>query len=377
MTVLRYRYLVLAAVLVFLSVSASAAVGPDINVNNIEPTNPRPGDTVKVTLTVANNGNQESSFSYVDTQTTEGIEFTGTTSGFEESFNLCGGCQRIGTIYLRVDESAKTGTYPVDFVISAGGRKFKQKAELEVEGNPKLVVKTKETHLVPGVYKDLSITVKNIGTGRASETVLDQDEEMFSLNPQTIEFGDIDPGESVTRSARIIADEDMESGVKNLKSTLEYRHNSNKTSKKVKIPLVIDNLANLVIGTLESGTAVIGEPTTVTMELENLGPGEAEKISSRITCEGAEVLAGKSFVGQLDDDESVPTVFKIRPNTSNVKCSVDTSYEDRTARTFSEEININAKASSNLLYYITIFVILTGVGIYYWRRKRQDELSEI
>lgn len=372
-----YKILFLAAIFMFLSSGVTAAVGPDININNIQPNPSKPGETVKVTLTIANDGEWDSEFSYVETDTTEDIEVTGTTSSLEEDFSLCGGCQRVGTIYLKVDESARTGTYPVDFTISTGGERYTQKAELEVEGTPKLIVETTETHLVPGIYSDLDITIRNIGTARASETVLDQNEDLFSVLPQTIEFGSIEPGESVTKPSRIVADEDMDSGVENLDFDLSYRHNNNESSKNVKIPVMIDNLANLAIETLESSSAVIGEPSTVTLEVENLGPGEAEKISSQITCENAEVLTGKAFVGQLDDDESVPMVFEIRPKTSNSKCSVSLTYEDRTNHKMTEDIDIHSESGSNLLYYIIILLILAGIGIYYWRRKRQDELSEV
>lgn len=371
------RIILLGAVLLFLASTATASVGPKINVKSIDPAPSEPGDTVKVTLTVANDGTTSSDFRYVETETTDGIDVIGTTSGLKEDFTLCGGCQRIGTIYLKVDQSARSGTYPVDFVISPGKEEFSTTADIEVEGTPNLIVETEETHLVPGIYSNLDVTVRNIGTGRASEATLDQDEEMFSTLPQTIEFGDIEPGENVTRSARIVGDENLESGIKNLNFNLEYNNDGEETSKSVDIPVTIDNLADLAIETLESTSAVIGQPSTVTVEVENLGPGEAETISSQITCENAEVLTGKAFVGQLDDDESVPMIFEILPSERISKCSVEITYEDRTKHTITEDLDINAESSSNLLYYILILVVIAGIGIYYWRRQRQDELSEV
>ncbi|MFB6294142.1 MAG: hypothetical protein ABEI97_00120, partial [Candidatus Nanohaloarchaea archaeon] len=105
------RKLVLLAAVAVLVPVAAGDVAPEVAVEAVSPQPSDPGDTVRLHVVVSNDGSQATTFAPVAVETVDGVSVIGTTDAIGSTFTLCGGCQRTGTIRLKVDEEAVSGTY--------------------------------------------------------------------------------------------------------------------------------------------------------------------------------------------------------------------------------------------------------------------------
>ncbi|MFB6209694.1 MAG: COG1361 S-layer family protein [Candidatus Nanohaloarchaea archaeon] len=354
-----------------------AAPEPVITVQNVEPQPSEPGDTVELSVLVKNEGDRSARFSPLGVETVEGVRFIGTTSGFRKSFSLCGGCQKTGLLYFKVKESADTGRYPVDLNISSGRYGVVEKFRLSVDGEPNLVINSGRIEMTPGENVTTKVEIENIGSDEASQVVLGSASDTFSVSPPETVLGEVKPGETVEKRLRVSADESTDSGLKSLELSLDYRDESESGENTVKLPVKVLEKAELTVSDVEVEKAVIGKETTVTAEIENLGPGEAEQIVSSLECEGARVKSGKSFVGQLEDEENVPMVFTVEPESVRAECTLRTEFRDHSQRKIKEEFSFSSsKQNSIILPAIAAVLVIAALG-FYWRKRRKDELEEV
>ena len=124
-------------------------------------------------------------------------------------------------------------------------------------------------------------------------------------------------------------------------------------------------------------TGTVGRTVSVTVEIENLGPGRAEKLYSSLDCEGAVMEVSRSFVGKLNDEESVPMVFQIIPEQENVDCEFQTSYTDSQENTLNVENSFSFEPRSYRNYFIAGAVLVLVVLAYLYNRRSEDELEEV
>jgi len=362
---------------ILLASTAAASVEPDISVSKIDPQPSEPGDTVKVHLTVSNNGNSDGRFDPLEVETTEGISFSGTTSDFQESFDLCGGCQRTGTVYLKIDEDKNSGEYPVDIVLTHEDFGVVEKAELSVDGIPELVVDADTVQNVPGENASFDLRLENTGTEKTSKTIVRSDSEQFNVVPSELSLGTLEPGETVEKSLELSSDPEISSGVQKLRMEILYGDGREQTERQASIPVNIVEKAEMAVSDVRTDEPIIGQSTTITVELENLGPGEAERIRSEASCNGAEVENSRSFVGQLGDDESVPLTFVATPTSNQTECTVDVTYRDSQEGSISENFSFSSGEKQDLILPAVGVLVLVAVLVWYGRKRRRDELEEI
>ncbi len=364
--------------IVLMAGSSAATVEPVIEVQDSQPVIASPGDTVKLFIKVENKGTTQASFPGVDVETAEGISYTGTTSDLGEEFRLCGGCRTVGTLYFKVEEDAYSGTYPVDIGLSSGGTGVVKKYEFEVDGEPRLNVESSGTESAPGKKSNITFNVENVGTDTATDITLTPSSDRMSFRPSTATIESLGPGQEEELDLVLKTDEDIGSGVKSFELETVYMDESEQLETGFDLKMDVSEETELVLGDLNAEDAVLGSKTSVIVELENIGPGEAEAISSEIECEEAEVLSGKSYVGQLDDGESVPMTFEVIPRQRTSACTVKTGYSDSSRKTFSADVSFSAeKGSSRLPVFAGIAGLLVLAGLFYWRKRGRDELEEI
>jgi len=364
--------------LILLSLNAvSGTPQTEITLEKTEPIQPSPGDTVKMFVVVANDGSSDATYSPLEIETTGDIRYTGTTSNFQDSFKLCGGCQTTGTLYFKVSAEAETGTHPIDVKASTGDVGKVGKYELEVKGEPDILLDSSNIQAVPGEESSFNLTVENVGTGKASQLVLKQNTDSFSFEPSKLSLGTLEAGEKLERQLSIRPDRDLEAGIRQLEFDLSYIEGGNKTETAERITAEVVEKAEMAVSDFEVSEKEIGKTTDLTVEIENLGPGEAEKITSELECEGASVESGRDFVGRIGDDESIPVSFRITPGQEEANCEVEVKYSDSSPKSLSEEISFNASKKSSPVIPLVAGLIVLAAVVFLWRKRRKDELEEI
>lgn len=364
-----------------LAVPSIYAYAPDtkIQVRDINPRPAEPGDTVKIDLLVANEGDVEGNYVPIDVETVDGIKYRGTTSNFNEKFSLCTGCQMVGTLYLKVEENATSGTYPIDIVVSDGEVGIVEKATLEVDGTPNVVLTTPESNEVQlGEENKINLSLKNVGTDEASEIVASLQNDLVSIQPSQVVVKELAPGESTTEIVSLKIDEDLRSGIQKLRFSLTYKDESRSIQKNSTVSVTVLEKARLALSNLNIKSSVMGQSTGAIVEIENLGPGEAKTIESELSCEGADVSSSKAFVGQLDEDESVPMVFDLTPQSSQVNCDLTVNYIDSAERKVLQSFSFTAEGRAFPLGTVVVIILVAGgIIFYYWGKREGDEAEEI
>ncbi len=351
---------------------------PGMVVEKITPQPADPGETVSVNVITRNTRETSYDFNPVEVETPEKIEFLGRSSK-EEPFNLCENCQRAETFYFKVLENANSGKYPILFYFTTvEGNGIKKNISLEVDGTPKIVILPKETKISPGNKLNFSLNLKNAGADTASNLVVDlSGKDAFSIQPSYLTLGSLEPGEEILQHLSLKADKSLDAGLYNFEIISNYRDEDRSINDSSKISIEVLEKAETVISDLKIDDLVQGKETEAVVEVENLGPGEAEKIISQFSCQGAEVTNNKSFIGQLDEDESVPTLFRLTPKDSQIKCTLDLSYEDNRKRSTSETFVRSVDNSPFPVVTVLGIGLLLGIGaIYYWKKRKERSGEE-
>ena len=348
----------------------SAQPVTDIQVQDQSPSIAEPGDTVRLSVVVANNGDSEASYQSLDVETVDGVSYRGTTSNYNDGFSLCGGCQTIGTIYLKVSKDASSGSYPVDLNLeNADSTGVVEKTVLEVDGSPELVLKGNGS-VMQGESSEIDLELENTGKDSASQVTASLTHPLISFQPSKIDFGSIKTGESIENTLEINTDENLESGPETVPVTLSYT-DGDRFVENTSVPIDVLKDVNLVVSQVDSD-AIIGSESRVMIELENTGESKAEGIKSKVECEDSSVTDSESFVGSLDSDESVPTVYHVVPEKEIAECTLTASYTGENEKTLEESFEISAEKKSPVLPGLTVLMVLI-VSLLYWRRRSKED----
>ncbi|MFB6294808.1 MAG: hypothetical protein ABEI97_03545, partial [Candidatus Nanohaloarchaea archaeon] len=161
--------------------------------------------------------------------------------------------------------------------------------------------------------------------------------------------------------------------------TTTYRDEAAEETAEGSLTLDILEQAQVVISDLTTGDATIGQEQSITLTLENLGPGEAERIVAELACgDTADVLSGRAFVGQLDDEENVPVTFTVTPEQHRPSCEVSVSYSDADDQRITESFTFAAAEQPTSPALLGLAAAAVIAAVLYWRRtRRQDELAEV
>lgn len=374
---MKTRLLLVGTLVLLLASAGSATVEPRITVESVSPQPAAPGDAVTMDIRLRNAGDEEATFDPLAVETPDGVAVTGMSGGFADGVTLCGGCQVVGTVYLKVAGDVVSGTYPVTLRLKRGNTGVAETAALEVDGTPALQVQAPVTSIVPGESTAVPVTVTNIGTDTATQVEVVFAGEGSAVSPSPLAVGSVPPGGNVTRTVTVQADDDLAAGLRDLALTVNYRDESDALSQDGTVTLQVLDSAELALADVAVDGAALGSRTTVTVKIENLGPGEAERIVADLACEGAAVLNGRAFVGQLDAGESVPMVFTVQPSGSDVSCTISTAFTDRERREISDTFGFHAEQQRSLVLPVVILLGILAAAGWYLRKRRQDELAAI
>jgi CARDB. len=365
--------------LLLLAPVAAATPEPRVNVESIEPSSVAPGNSFEVDLVVANDGDSAASFGPVSVETVEGVQYRGTTSTLDGSFTLGDSSQQIGTLYMSTSDSLSSGSYPVEIEVPVDGASYFETATINVDGSASLVSSFSSAEIEQGRSGEVSVTVENSGTDAASAPSLSFSSDEVFFSPSSVSLREIPAGESVTRTFNVTPDESLSSGTRQVTGTVEYLEDSEAETAEVQGTVTVLDRAEMALDSLDLENPVVGQESELSVELENLGPGEAESITIEVSCDGADVGSSRTFVGQVDADESVPAVFPVTPTSEDVSCTASVSYVDSEERSLSQSAGFSASTPPPVppaAVAVVVVLVLVGAGVWYRRRSR-DELEEV
>lgn len=300
---------------------------------------------------------------------------------------------------------------------------------VQVLGDPPYVVisKTSDNIIAPGTSKDITVTVRNVGTDSAKDVFIevnpipDTEETQTISGPQSFSdisdifggvsgtvpgmssiissdddnpppfvvkgsgtrffVGDLGPGISREITFWIFADSGAMKGVYNLPITI-HRRNGRSTSEYIGV--IVTSKAELNVPDIRTDPkdVLIGDPAILMVTIENVGKNDAK--SARVLLMENQYISGtvSNYVGTISPDEDDTALFEIQvldgaPEVLPVTFQV--TYQDETGvYSFVERGDINVKENSEevtgptsgfltiRLNTILIVLILIVIAISIW-----------
>ena len=167
---------------------------------------------------------------------------------------------------------------------------------------------------------------------------------------------------------------DATPGEYNIQTKLSYKSPSGTTNIKEKnfTINIISNYAELNIASLkvEPIFPKKGEPTTITVRIENFGKGEANSVKGKLNFG----KTTEAFLGKLDPGEDGPLVFTIIPKKAGeINYSLDIMYsDDYGSHKISEDLTLSVEKSGWGWGTYTLITIAILAIIYFFLKKKGE-----
>lgn len=360
--------------LVFLMVSpALASPEASLMINSVEPSSVEPGESFTVQATISNSGDSSGDFKPLVADLPAGFEVIDRPE--DSLMELCSRCEHQETFQIRPTEEVRSGSYEITLKPDPGydeGIGQEKSFQIRVDGTPNVIVEGDWPSLEPESEGLGNVTLRNIGTETAHETTVSIEGQNLLFSPGTWEIGTLEPGESVEKEVKLFVSSAQQGDLQEIKYVTSYLDDGiNMDQRDTGKVRVLEN-AELTLSNIHTEDNVIGTSSDITVELENVGTGQAEKIETVLTCEGADVTEGENFVGSLDAEESFPAVFTIEPVKEDISCDIEVSYEDNSMTTTSTSFETTAKEADYSLPLAGGLAALIITGIIYFRFMRDE-----
>lgn len=417
----------------------TSAPGVSVDIMSQSPNPARPGETVEMTVTVQNIGNEdladveveiepEYPFSQVsDEPLTKTISFLDARQDEEDAAIL--------RFTLNVDPNAAEGFYELDINVNEGNSATKcTTIDVEVRGKEYAQVVINEAIIDRAVEETLEFTVTNTGSSPLKNMAISWDEAngeilpVYSDNTKFISY--LEAGDSATVTYSVIADVNADPGLYQLDINLEFEdYDSNMNEINTKAGLFIGGGTDFDVAFSE------GNEGEVSLSIANVGNNEAYSVKVSIPEQENYKVSGSSasIVGNLDKGDYTITSFSITNNalgstsgsTDRSSMSMDEmdpeevaalrqsqssqnelevliEYTDSTGQRISVEKNVpieltsttgdvttagyggprkNGSSITTYLMYLAVVGVVVGGAMYYRKmktsREKDDEVQDI
>jgi hypothetical protein len=346
------------------NVSASTTVS-DLSSSTVEP-----GGEFTVKVTISNPDFDRKTYKPLVLDLPDGFKVVERPE--EGLKRLCGSCSDERVFRVKADSDVSSGVYTIEVEPDSSyttGLGQHEQFIITVDGEANLVATLERPEIKLGEEADAELRIENIGTDAASEIVVEPENSKIFFQPGKLTIDQIDQGEIFRRDLTVSLEESIKSGIYTTSLDIRYKDESQEKSSKSGVSVKAVEKSNIVISNTDFGKATVGQEMDALIELENQGPGGAENISTKINCRNATIKKDRSFMGQLEEDESVPAVFEITPKEKNVICSLSVRYTDSQNKEFTETFSITAERKPTPVIPVAAILGLTAViGFYLVRR---------
>jgi hypothetical protein len=302
---------------------------------SITPNPVEPGQDFTVDINVYNHGKGTADGARVQFLDNPVFSLTGKETNFDNPFTICSSCSKSNIYYFTVSPAASSGEYPLIFRIwDSGNTSHEETVYVRVIGQPDVIFDARllSADVVPDSSFDVSLTIKNVGTGVARNLKLVPSTSGFVMKGSNLLFIDeIRPGEEIRENLTFLTSESVNEGSQALQFAITYKdEKSTAYSLQQSLGLKVLNKVRIDLSSVTFSPTSIkpGMPVEIGVRIENLGEGQADNIQVRLENENLNGL-NKAFIGKLDEDEDAPAYFSMNagnPGKSDLKVII--SYED-------------------------------------------------
>lgn len=318
------KLLILMLVLILPITNATAAMnaaasGVNVDLMTQSPYPARPGETVELTVSLQNEGNNDLSdvtvsidaeypFSQVSGESlTKTISFLEARQDEEDATFI--------KFKLKVDSDVSDGTYDVDVIVKDSDSDSSARTTLEIEVQGKeyaQIVTISDSSIDVATVEPLEFVITNTGSSSLKNMEISWDEAtgvilpVYSSNTKYITY--LGVNESATVVYSVMADVNADPGLYQLDISLKFQdYNSNTTNIETKAGMFVGGTTDFDLSYSESDQ---GE---VSLSLANVGNNEAYSVKVSIPEQDNFQATGSTstIVGNLEKGDYTITSFSI------------------------------------------------------------------
>lgn len=298
---------------------------------------------------------------------------------------------RVAIQYLEDGEPVKIqtedGSYNVTYV-----EYFEVDVDKEGVELTSTVESTEPRHLRPGNnYATTTLRVTNSGNKPI---------ENIELSPETPDLirpayskdekffiGKLNPGESSSFDMSINLDEEIEPGRHAVDLNTVYEdEDSNEYNQVLQAPIRVEGRPDLELESVENVMAA-GATSNLRLEIRNDGEHTAESVTARALLEREQPFSldtRSDYIGDIESGETAEAVMEITADRTatlkdhevkiQMRATGDSEEGDRSVYTFTEhqEVTLEGRTRSSLIYIGLAGVFLVLTGVIYWRKRGSD-----
>ena len=282
--------------------AVEAALTPSLNIvlTSQEPFPAEPGSVIEIEIEIQNSGQGAAQgLTIVLVEKSPFHLVPGEES--RKYFQLIGPGSSIKTTYkFIVDGDALTNDYTLEFLVTSATLSQKEEVSIDVQGNPQLIVDSlvsTPAALEAGGSADLLLSIKNVGTGKARNVLLNLNatpEIIPVFSSGTSFLGDILPGESKTALVSVNVDSgaDQKTYIMTLDTSYQDESGAHIPSS-VDLGIPVSGTVRLEILKIEHSS----QREFVDVEIANKGTVEASSVEARLLVNGE--LVDIDYISQI------------------------------------------------------------------------------
>ncbi|MBN1897080.1 MAG: hypothetical protein JW789_05185 [Candidatus Aenigmarchaeota archaeon] len=377
---------IIAAIVVFsaLQMSYASALGITLSLSTQTPYPVEPGKIVDIEVSVYNSGTTSDTFTLEILPDSPFTLLSGEKVATTFT-NLGPLSTRTQSYRLRVSDTAVSADYDLDFRITRPGStgSTTKSVSVTVQGTPKIVIeeiKTAPAIIEPGHEVEVEITLKNVGSGDASQLEFnleadadpETDENLIVpiLSGGSFYMETLKSGEEGVATFRLDIDNSAE--YKSYTSTLTIVYNDESgtestVTRDIGIPVKGIPVLEILSAKVENGDFKV--------DIENIGTGSAKALKIEFIQDGE--VKDSSVASELKPTRQKTLRFAgFRYGEATVKIS----YLDESNEVFEKETTVTVKESAtssdgsgtDYSGYVGVLLLLVVVeGFYIWRLRKK------
>ena len=294
---------------------------------------------------------------------------------------------------VRVDPNAFQGEETLEVTVSEGdsSRTYEMPVELKADDDGLVVESVSFPEKVgPGTSRTMNVTLENTANTYFRNVEL-------SLNPgqntpavisgtSSRRVGSMESGEQRELSYRLNVDESAENGVYSIPIQLDYENEAGASlSRSESTGIVVGGNPNIEAGLNDGEGLDAGSTGTATLRFVNRGEGTAKfvKIDVQDSDNYTLISGGSVYLGDMSPDDYQTAEVEVYADSGSdaLEIPVDITYQENgEERTVTQQVNVDVLNSEERQRYgadsgnpvlpAVLVLIVLGLGIYYWRRKR-------
>lgn len=370
------KYFVIVSALILVLFSIQSALGaPAFNLILVSqtPYPVEPGQNMKIEVELQNTGTTANNM-VLEMVVNDPFELLPGENRIKSFTEIRGGDSVKATYNMKVDDSAISGDYDIDFRIYndvTPSNYLKKEISINIQGIAKLVlgqVTTDPSEIEPGGTVGLNILVRNVGTGDATQLEAELTSGSENIVPVLsgglIYVGDLPAGKEKAITLRFNVEESAEYKTYTSTLTLKYMDEGN-VEREDRFDIGIPVKGKIILDIIKIEPDF--ERNRLEIEIANKGTADAKSLESKLVIGGE--IVGVEYTSQLKATKKTTLTFPLQYN-GNAQLVMVYKGPNLVEREIVKDIVLDFDLpSSGSGIFTVIFVIVVIVLAYiFWKR---------